>query len=703
MALVLVHGCGGSDSPTETQPQSNWSPVADMVIGTGGAILTGDDFTLEVPAGAFSEEATLQISSQPSDEYTLLDSRLMPGDTVFRFSGLPDFVEPLTLELSFDASKATDDILPMVYFEEEMRRSEGGGYVPAGRPLFGTEVDWENGVITATIPPSALADEKVRGDKNGPLEFIASVVWNGGVQWTTVENEFQISWNTGDVDQAWIDGLITDLTVSRMMLEALGYEYCGLLTNYVDVHVRTIEGSDGNFFQSGFGISQCYLEIDPAKEGIERRAAAGHELFHLYQVCYGVCGHARAYNHEWLSEAVSVWFEPLLIGDSTYIPTVMNGNRDFITKGLETNTAAIGYGASTFMIWLTDKYGDLNVPLEIFQKVALDPSSECASSKGVDAALVDRGSNLTAEFREFSREFLLGTTGHDWNYTDPTNCILTLSNPNNSYGVTLPDLSAQSFVTALNTDGAPVPSGDLTVQMQNNTPANVEAFVYSGPANNGPWTLAGTAHEGDEVIVAGFGTGDFRKVKTVLVNSRTPVNSTDGSDASISFAFAETPDAFPADLFKMELQTELTMASGPGSTGNRLFELRFDIVPDGNTFTAVWDTTYENSNRSVGQFTCTVNAAHDALESWSWSQDNHSPSSGIHFHKAASGTGPVPLELLNDTTMKFSSGEGTGTCDIISSVEYWYKNEGETELLDEMVSYDCIHNSYFTVWLWNTD
>jgi len=94
MALVLVHGCGGSDSPTETQPQSNWSPVADMVIGTGGAILTGDDFTLEVPAGAFSEEATLQISSQPSDEYTLLDSRLMPGDTVFRFPACPILLNP---------------------------------------------------------------------------------------------------------------------------------------------------------------------------------------------------------------------------------------------------------------------------------------------------------------------------------------------------------------------------------------------------------------------------------------------------------------------------------------------------------------------------------------------------------------------------------------------------------------------------------
>jgi len=551
--MSLFTGCGGSDDPVAPE-EPEWSTVMEETIGVGGGTVTGDGFNLIIPAGAFTTEATVVVSASTAGDHPLLDLRLDSTTDVYRFSGFPEFSAPLTIELPFDpvASKSGESLI--VYFEEDVFLDDEPDPVPAGWPLLDTVVDGTASVIRATIPPHVHADQADPQQKfSSDIDFIVTRAQHN-LQHTS-NDEFTVSWMASEVDQGWVDGLLADLAAAKGTLEGMGYE----LNRWSSIRVEAIPipGSDGNFIQSKFGLEFSLLQIDPSLQGDERLVSAGHELFHLFQQGYGNCGHYFGYCHNWLSEACSIWFEPILLAKPSYVADIQNVNADFMSKGLEGNTADIGYGAGAFLTWLTDKY-DHDLVLEINRKVAEDPDIPGAGVHALNEALLDRGSYLNFEFREFARKFTIGETSHSgWSTPPGDTGILKKTATKKDFRFQAMDLSAHPILAAIDLNTWPTnpsPPHYLVIDVGGSTPPYVEAFVYRSTTLTGPWSSAGVAEAGKSVMISGFGTGLQKKVKVVLINSKGDVPCTDEVGATVTMRLAsceETVITGHSDVYLM--------------------------------------------------------------------------------------------------------------------------------------------------------
>jgi len=535
--IPLFIGCGGSDDPAAPQ-EPTWSTVMEETIGVGGGTLTGDGFNLIIPAGAFTTEATVVVSTASAGDHPLLDSRLGSTTDVYRFSGLPEFTTSLTIELPFDPVAFKSEESFIVYFEEDVFLDDEPDPVPAGWPLADTVVDGTAGVIRATIPPHVYADQIDPQQKfSTDIDFVVTRAQHNLLY--ASNDDFTVRWMAGEVDQAWIDGLLADLATAKAKLEGMGYELHRLSS--IRVEAIPIPGSDGNFIQSKFGLEFSQLQIDPSLQGDERLVSAGHELFHLFQQGYGNCGHYFGYSHRWLSEACSIWFEPVLLVNPSYVADIQNVNANFMSKGLEANTADVGYGAGAFLTWLTDKY-DQDLVLEINRKVAENSDIPGAGVHAVNEALLDRGSYLNFEFRQFARDFAIGRTGHSgWNTPPTESGILTKTRTKKDFRIQAMDLSAHPILAAIDLNTWPTnpsPPHFLVIEMGGSTPSYVEAFVFQSSTMTGPWGAAGVAESGKSVMIPGFGTGFQNKVKVVLINSKGDIPCTGKEGATVTLRLA---------------------------------------------------------------------------------------------------------------------------------------------------------------------
>ena len=536
LLIPLIFGCSGSGDGDPTGPAAGiqWTPVTEVTVGVAGGAVAGDDFQLVIPAGAFAAEATVAVSSARTAEFPLKDPRLVSAATVYRFSGLPEFSAPLTVELAFDPAVDTNGDSLTVYFEEDVFFDDEADPVPVGWPLLDAVVDREAGVIRATIPPHVYADEIDPQQKFvSDIDFVVTRAQHN-LRYTSNDG-FTVSWLASELNQGWVDELLVDLSRAKAKLEGMGYVL--ERTSRIRVEAMPIAGSDGNFVQSKYGLEYSMLQIDPSLQGRERLASAGHELFHLFQQGYGNCGHYFSYSHRWLSEACSIWFEPVLLEDASYVAAIQNTNANFMTRGLEANTADVGYGAGAFLIWLTDKY-DRDLVLEINRMVAESPDIPGAGVHAVNEALLDRGSYLNREFRSFAQSHSTGRTDHaNWNLPPVESCILNRSTTSRNVSINAMDLSAHSILAAIDLNTWPTnpsPPHYLAIGLSGGTPPYVEACVYRGATPSGPWSLAGLAGAGETVTIAGFGIGSQNKVKVVVINSEGDVPCTDEVSTLVS-------------------------------------------------------------------------------------------------------------------------------------------------------------------------
>jgi hypothetical protein len=146
----------------------------------------------------------------------------------------------------------------------------------------------------------------------------------------------------------------------------------------------------------------------------------GHEFFHAIQNTYDPA-HARIkaiWNSRGLClyDASSTWFEGEMIDSPSYIGApamgeIFRGN-PFYTKGLgygcRSDPKGYGYGASTFLRYLTNKYGaDLVLVLwrNILHGAGFDVPIDAMKAARVNVAL---------DWEDFSQKLLLGTTGLGW-------------------------------------------------------------------------------------------------------------------------------------------------------------------------------------------------------------------------------------------------------------------------------------------------
>jgi len=162
------------------------------------------------------------------------------------------------------------------------------------------------------------------------------------------------------------------------------------------------------------------------------KSIIGHEMFHIVQNAYnptlktawfpGMLTEQEQLKTLWSDEAMSVWFEPIAVGDPSYLPSIENGNLiELLTKPLAvpvkgkdskgnesflTGERYKGYGTAFFLHFLTNQYGN-DLVKEILERQLSVSSAQPIAQVAWDQALRARGSSLSAEYVYFLEGFLI--------------------------------------------------------------------------------------------------------------------------------------------------------------------------------------------------------------------------------------------------------------------------------------------------------
>ncbi|WP_243368071.1 toxin-antitoxin system YwqK family antitoxin [Fundidesulfovibrio soli] len=170
------------------------------------------------------------------------------------------------------------------------------------------------------------------------------------------------------------------------------------------------------------------------------RTTVGHEIFHAIQSAYDPRG-SLTIRHSWstpyflmLSEASSTWFERKVMGGGAYVSPQFLTNMDMKSTGLEMwqdkpEAQNLGYWASGFLRFLTDKYQDAFI-LTLWQKVRGQKNSSLGYSDL--RALMDAvGSGIDTSFawNDFVGKVVSGTTGYSGWTLPASNAVWYNVNP----------------------------------------------------------------------------------------------------------------------------------------------------------------------------------------------------------------------------------------------------------------------------------
>lgn len=167
-------------------------------------------------------------------------------------------------------------------------------------------------------------------------------------------------------------------------------------------------------------VNQKYCASTAQKDLDEMKVTLGHEFFHTLQYVYDPHWAAReaifGSPFTWLYEASSTWFEGEMAGSSTYSSVVFSQNLEYYRNGLEHGAEADaknhGYGASSFLRFLTSRYGN-SLMTTIWSNVSAQ--SGTYSSTGAIATALTGKSTLSAEWQLFAEQYITGTTAFGWN------------------------------------------------------------------------------------------------------------------------------------------------------------------------------------------------------------------------------------------------------------------------------------------------
>ncbi len=223
--------------------------------------------------------------------------------------------------------------------------------------------------------------------------------------------------------------LVNILHVEKKKLEDLGFDRAFAEHNKpIVVYLSNTMGP----YQYGLcgipvtgGYRSSFIQINAQLiNGGAAKASIGHELFHLVQFAYNpMLTPARLPNLSvnlaegnhlktiWSEEAMSVWFEPYAEDDPTSIPSVALSNMEFINKPFfapDNYNAGQeqGYGASFFLRYLTNKYGQ-GLVKEILENQLQQDINTGMAMIAWSHAVASHGGLIEDDWKDFLETYLI--------------------------------------------------------------------------------------------------------------------------------------------------------------------------------------------------------------------------------------------------------------------------------------------------------
>lgn len=609
-AALLLGGCS-KDKPSAPQTP-DFTLVTSAAIGTGGGELATDDFALIVPADAFSEPVTLELS---------VSEKILPFGAegvskTYRIGHLPaTYSSALRLRVKIEDSLTLSgyvaighktmvsglDTAAIAYFLQPA--IDSGGFLICELPA----PDPEQGLMKVSDPTGYTTGED--------LELIMRAV-NRPPAYVSAEGHFRITYPQIFSDA--VAPLAADFEDAFDSIRALGFSYAGRTRWPVQVTVRDLgTGFGGLYMHSIWGDNYGCIEIHETlrqnRSGL--RATAAHEFMHLAQDLYDsrnrISKSKFHSEHYWLNEGVSTWVEGKLMTDPNYLPgpIVSREMAPFrgMHAGISVGTATHGYGMAGLVKYLLTRFGQQNL-ISVYENIR-------SGSHPVSAIDATFGPS-PQWYEEFLRDYLQGrlypvalgtflaSSSGDYLIAGAAD---TLRNFPDSY----PDLSARLYtIRLLNrldstaTMSFVAAAGQLTI-FKYRADGSVE-FLTSGSPHVDVMRPRSLGDSGWGLVAMLTNTA----CQPPYTNPRTiALTMTVSKPTELSFNRCYMDGDFIAHMMRQD-SSQYTVMINPTIINPAPGHFA------GNTFTAEWDTTYDWGS-SKGSITATIDAIARKISTYS--------------------------------------------------------------------------------------
>ncbi len=514
-------------------------------LGSRGGTLEAEDLTITIPPGTFSEEATIIVKT--IDPYPVQYENLDALGSFYQLEQFPRIQQPITIEISFDPGAISTEESFYIYQEQMSYITGGGGVTQSGHPRVDTEVDRINGTATIQIVPRetnpAAASSNIllnspesQGSylSNDLNTIILGALTGARKPPQVIDDYFHVIdlTNNGTLD---LEKIKQPFHEAKDELEDLGFIFEERIkpveVRIIDsLHTKEDEAFAETFYPDCPKFFDPHINILPGLSGDTFKIAAGHELFHILQFFYGAyrsdcLGFATTYRYKWLREASSVWFEKKVSETGgEYFSERAEAHKDFIYSALETEKITHGYGASSFLTYLTDEYSD-ELILTIYQKIKNQEDN--GTSTGALQAALGGSDRLSELFREFAFKFISKTTEHA-NWTEPYRPDAEIDmgkDQKTSQQQSLSALSAWNLKVNPKFPGFPLKDYTLEVSLEGGNQF-ITGAVYTRDGegeSSGPWKLEFEFSPGETREVEHFYNGrtwEKCSANVILVNQQ---------------------------------------------------------------------------------------------------------------------------------------------------------------------------------------
>ena len=607
--MILLVGCGGDDGTTP-DPDPSYTLVGETDIGVTGGDLATDDFLLSVPAGAFTEDATVALYR--SDDDVLHDTgQISP---TYRLEGLPEtWTSPLRFAIRYE------DVL------------EDENALAVRRPAFNPAQDeedlyltWEtasdsSGYLVGYVPAGATG--KSAGD---PYDLAAAVFSYMELRQTA---HFNLRWVKFDT-AAQVDSVAAYLEAAANRFEQMGFDLATLLQGPPSAFVCTLgDGNGGHVIVPRRATLDrpVHMEFATPKAGVtdyaDLRRLVTRTVFEIVPL-----RHVRQgswVKNAWLTHATEAWSETLAAGWADHLPSDFAGHEGEPLRGLQGggSTDVVlhrehGFGMLPLIHHLVDQYGEA-VVFRIFDTIKTLDSWPVRS---IDESIEEEVNEWWPAFmKRYIAGDLCGVTADQlMAHREGTFIVDSENDRHATFEASYVDVSANLYVVDLGypgfaandsirftvTSGSVAPE-DLQLQLFKLQDGDLEFLTEAG-ASLTVADVAGMTQQGWDLVA-------------VVVNSDhgIPPNKS-RTDITLQIDITDAPDALPYLYFEFEtfVLADYAYSTGGSSSSTGTFYLDGRGTFSGNTFQGAWHDLPDGENLRSGYVTIVLDLQAQAVTSF---------------------------------------------------------------------------------------
>jgi hypothetical protein len=688
--LCLLLGCSG-DSPTGPGPEDGaYTLEGTETIGETGGAIEIEDFSLEVPAGAFDGDHTLKIFVSSEDRPFDQEQ----ATRAFRLEGLPDeFSKPLRLSIKYEGTISEESFLALgERFFDYVQGDSATSY------SLHSASD-SSGYLVGEIPPAGSATMQSRqggiGATASPADLSEAVKLLGV---TGLKGRYGAHF--------WIAFPLGLVEVSAPAVEAMLEEvYAKIVTDLqmpwpwwgrLNVLIQDLGPSVGAYSTSfGGKIPMLHLSRQHLSQGdfTKVRVDAGKELLSWILPTFDES--AIEPGHFWLWNAVIAWSEEVFTDDAAYRhPAAFAGNEMAPFNGMRAGVGdgsgverefRHGHGMSAVIKYLVDDarfgMGGIKGTYETIQSGS-DPTA--ALLNNMDATAADWWPEF---FTDYVGGGVYGVGADVFTTSQNLSGSWTVDGENDtlmSFTRDFPDLSAGLYLIDLNYGSLDESARMvLTLTGELTTPVSLMLFRIDGTTAT---YLGRSTSQGSAALqvtdLEGLYAGGLRKLLVVAVNSNVSETYLEQSNLDLEMKIVKKPAGtqFNSFDFLIRVVGQWHYVSGDYTSDydDDLEEEPWglvDVIPGEMTDETTFEGSFESEGAS-GAVIATFNPELDSVLTISLEMTWDVQGGRQWSHSFAARDVPISDDLTDWAWFRI---DGAAACGVIEDVQYMYANPSAEE------------------------